>query len=274
MKRNGFTLVELVVVLAVIAVLTHLAMRELSHLRDAKLVQAADRQLEEIRDAVYTRVSGEEATGFLADMGRLPRLADDVRAARPGRMSVTNATLCELWRMPPDAKPYAVRQATAENLVPGLASLANDAVYVPTGWRGPYIRLPFGKTRLYDPWGNPIEGEDEAGLSRLSMSNGFVTAVSHFGPRAQASGIRSIQLAPNGIATSSLIVSTTSASDTSVTWYGPANGLITGAIHTVSAAVPYTFKGLTPGTRILYYNGAAHTINVKPGDNLISIDQP
>ena len=37
MKKLGFTLVELVVVLAVIAVLTHLAVRELSHLRDGKL---------------------------------------------------------------------------------------------------------------------------------------------------------------------------------------------------------------------------------------------
>ena len=83
-------------------------------------------------------------------MGRLPRLADDVRAARPGRSSVTNATLCELWRMPPDAKPYAVRQATAENLIPGLASLANEAVYVPTGWRGPYIASFSSGTNLVD----------------------------------------------------------------------------------------------------------------------------
>jgi len=273
MKKGGFTLVELVVVLSVIAVLTHLAVRELSHLRDAKLVQAADRQLEEIRAGVYTRASGEEATGFLADMGRLPRLADDVRAARPGGTSVTNATLCELWRMPPDARPYAVRQATAENLVPGLASLANDAVYVPTGWRGPYIRLPFGKTRLYDPWGNPVEGEDEAGLSRLATSNGFVTAVSHFGPRAQPDGERRLALAPDGGATSRLVVTTASASG-DVCWYGPAGGLITGAVAQVTASRPAVFDGLTPGRRVLCCNGAVRLVDVKPGDNLISIDQP
>ena len=274
MKKHGFTLVELVVVLAVIAVLTHLAVRELSHLRDAKLSKAADNQLEEIRASVYSRIPGEEATGFLADMGRLPRPADDVRTDRSSRTTVTNSTLSELWLMPSDAKPYAVRQATAENLVPGLASLANDAVYVPTGWRGPYLRLPFGKTRLLDPWGNPVEAEDEAGLPRLTVTNGFITAVAHYGSRAQASGVRSIQLAPDGGAASRLIVSTTSASDISVAWYGPAGGLITGETHTVSAAVQYTFEGLTPGTRILHYNGAAHTIDVKPGDNLISLDLP
>lgn len=273
MKKLGFTLVELVVVLAVIAVLTHLAVRELSHLRDGKLAKVADRQLEEIRASVYSRNVGEEATGFLANMGRLPRLADDVRTDAFGHAVITNSTLSELWLMPPNAKPYAVRQATAENLVPGLASLANDAVYVPTGWRGPYLRLPFGKTRLFDPWGNPIEAEDEAGLQRLTATNGFVTAVSHFGPKAQASGERRISLIPERGETNRLIVTTSSASG-EVRWYGPADGLITGAVESVSATKPAVFNGLTPGRRILFFNNAVRVIDVKPGDNLISLDQP
>ena len=260
MKR-AFTLIELVVVLAVIAVLTHLAVRELSHLRDARLTKAADAQLETIRASVYSRTPGEEATGFLADMGRLPRLVDDM-------------TLGELWAMPTNALPYAVRPATAENLVPGLSSLAKASVYVPTGWRGPYLRLPIGKSRLFDPWGNPVEREDVAGLPRLTISNDFIVAVSHYGPRAQEGGMRTLSIQPDGGAASRLIVSTTSASDISVAWYGPASGLITGATHVVSAGAPHTFEGLTPGTRILHYNGAAHTIDVKPGDNLISLGLP
>ena len=279
MKRHGFTLVELVVVLAVIAILTHLAVRELSHLRDDRLSKAADRQLEEIRASVYSRSPGEEVTGFLADMGRLPRLADDVRTDRFGRSTVTNSTLGELWLMPAGAKPYAVLQAKAENLVPGLASLANDSVYVPTGWRGPYLHIPFGKTRLFDPWGNPIEAKDEAGLARLTTSNGFVTAVSHFGPRAQmnpnapANGAHSISLVPEGGETSRIIVTTTSSGG-DVCWYGPASGLITGAVKSVSASQPATFEGLTPGRRILFFNNAVRVIDVKPGDNLISLDLP
>ena len=272
MKKHGFTLVELVVVLAVIAVLTHLAVRELSHLRDAKLSKAADKQLEEIRASVYSRIPGDEATGFLADMGRLPRPADDVRTDRSSRTTVTNSTLSELWLMPSDAKPYAVRQATAENLVPGLASIANDAVYVPTGWRGPYLRLPFGKTRLLDPWGNPVEAEDEAGLPRLTVTNGFITAVAHYGPRAQASGVRSIQLAPDGGEMSRLVITASSAA--TVTWYGPASGLITGAVANVSAGQSAVFDGLTPGRRVLLCNGAVRVIDVKPGDNLITLDLP
>ena len=265
MKR-AFTLIELVVVLSVIAVLTHLAVRELSHFRNAKLTKAADAQLETIRDGVYCKTDGEDAVGFLADMGRLPRLVDGM-------------TLGEFWAMPTNALPYAVRPATTENLVPGLSALANASVYVPTGWRGPYLRLPFGKSRLCDPWGNPVEREDSAGLPRLTVSNGFIVAVSHYGPQAQEGEKRTLSLLPvptlpEGGARSRLVVTTTSASDTSVAWYGPAGGLITGAVHAVSAAAPFTFDGLTPGTRILYYNGSAHAIDVKPGDNLVSIDLP
>ena len=270
MKRSNkaFTLVELVIVLAVIAIVTHLAVRELSHVRDAKLMQEADRQLETIRSSVYARANGEEAPGFLADMGRLPRLADD-------------STLGELWRMPTNALPYAVRAATTENLVPGLDTLSDNSVYVPTGWRGPYLRLPLGKSRLFDPWGNPMEREDDAGLTRLWTTNGFVRAVSHYGPRAREDNIRTIELAPDGGATSRLVISAQSA-DTSFageityTWYGPASGLITGAVQKVLYPASAVFEGLAPGRRILKdsRSGLARTIDVKPGDNLISISLP
>ena len=272
MNRKGFTFVELVVVLAIIAILTHLAVRELSSVRDARLVKAADRQLEEIRSSVYSCVPGEEATGFLADMGRLPRLADDERVDRASRAVVTNSTLSELWLMPAGAKPYAVRRATAENMVPGLEALANPAVYVPTGWRGPYLRIPFGKTRLLDPWGNPIEKEDDAGLARLAVSNSFVTAVSHFGPNAQPGGERRISLVPDGGETSRIVVTSSSGTPAAVTWYGPASGLVTGATQNVSASAPAVFEGLAPGRRILFHNGVARAIDVKPGDNLIPLE--
>ena len=168
----------------------------------------------------------------------------------------------------------SVRQATAENLVPGLESLVNAAVYVPTGWRGPYLRLPFGRTRLLDPWGNPVEKEDEAGLSRLAVSNGFATAVSHFGPRAQPSGERRLSLVPDGGESSRLVVTSASETPLAVAWYGPASGLVTGAAASVSAAAPAVFEGLTPGRRILFCNGVARAIDVRPGDNLIPLDQP
>ena len=253
--KSAFTFVELVVVLAVMAVLTHLAVRELSHVRDGKLSSAADRQLEDIRECVG---------GFLADMGRLPRAAD--------------GTLGELWAVPAGALPYGVREAVSTNLCAGVP--ACSGVYVPTGWRGPYLRLPIGRSRLRDPWGNPVEAVDSAGLSRISLTNGFVVAVAHYGPRAQPGGERRVSVVPERGATSRLFVTTTSASGAEsafeYAWYGPADGLVTGAV--VSASCPGTavIEGLTPGLRVLRDSntGAARLIDVKPGDNPISIVMP
>ena len=266
--RKAFTIVELVVVLSVLAALTHLAVRELSHVRDSKLARAADRQLEVLGESVYSCTPGAEAAGFLADMGRLPRLAD-------------GATLGELWQMPTNARPYAVRAATAENLVPGLEHLADGAVHVPTGWRGPYLRLPPGASRLLDPWGNPVERTDDAGLVRLWTTNGFVHAVSHYGPGARAGGMRTHSLVPNGGAESRLFVSAVSADatfagDISYTWYGPADGLITGAVRKVLYPASAVFEGLTPGRRILKdsRSGCARVIDLRPGDNLVAIQIP
>ena len=262
---RGFTFVELVVVLAVIAVLTHLAVREMSHFRDGKLVKAADRQLEDLKAAVYNRAADGESGGFLADMGRLPRLSD--------------GALSELWAMPSAARPYAVRQAVAPNLCAGVPPA--EGVYVPTGWRGPYLKLPLGRSRLLDPWGNAVESEDSAGLARLWTSNGFVVAAAHYGPSARASGERRISLVPEGGASSRLFVTTTSHASISAgnfeyRWYGPADGLVTGAVVSATCPGMVAVEGLAPGVKILWDSatGASRLVDVKPGDNMISVELP
>ena len=250
--RKAFTLVELVVVLAIIAVLTHLAVRETWRIRDGELSKRADRQLEDIRDSVYSR-AGSGSGGFLADMGRMPRLAD--------------GTLSELWKMPTNALPYGVRRAVAPNLCANVPESPN--VYVPSGWRGPYLKLPAGKSRLRDPWGNPVESVDSAGLSRLWDTNGIVIAVSHYGPTAQHGGEKRMSLVPEGGAESRLVVM--SDSDGDVMWYGPCDGLVTGATATVTSSSPAVFEGLTPGERVLVFSGRARTVEIRPGDNLVSL---
>lgn len=264
MKR-AFTLVELVVVLTVIAVLTHVAVREMSHLRDGKLSVEADAQLEDVAKAVWhSDVRGAQG-GFLADMGRMPRLS--------------GGTLSELWAMPSQAARYAVREAVAPNLCGGVA--ATPGVYVPTGWRGPYVRLAFGKTRLFDPWGNAVEAEDSAGFRRLWTTNGFVVAAAHYGSKGAADGIRRRSLVPEGGASSRLFIATTSLTSANngameFRWYGPADGLVTGAVAGVSCPGTAVFEGLTPGTRVLWdsVTGAARLVDVKPGDNMISVELP
>lgn len=263
MKRGAFTLVELVVVLAIIAVITHLAVRELAHLRDGRLSDAADRQLEEIRLSVFDDSAEGAARGFLADMGRMPSAAD--------------GTLSELWQKPAGAFGYAVRQATGTNLVLGANVPENFSVYVPTGWKGPYLRLPFGADRLRDPWGNPIEAEDDAGLPRVFTTNGLLTAVAHYGPSARAEGEHKFLFFPEGRGPESRLVVSIEAVSTdlvgktvTVAWYGPADGLITGAVARAVHPAPAVFERLSPGRKVLVCStddvNVMRTVDVEPGD--------
>ena len=278
----------MVVVLVVIAILTHLAVRELSHVRAAQLHKAADRQLDSIRECVWSVSPGGEPSGFLSDIGRLPRL-----------VSATNSdgevvgTLSELWKRPAGMPEYALLSATNRaSYVAGADSAAlaamGSGVFVPTGWRGPYLRMPFGKDRLLDPWGNPLESRDDAGFRRVAASNGVAVAVSHLGsdarpddafpPGSSDAGDSTVPLAPDGGAESRLVVSaevvgggTAFAGDITWAWYGPAEGLVTGAVKRVAYPAPAEFTGLTPGVRIVKdsVSGVARSVTIRPGDNLV-----
>ena len=165
MKR-GFTLVELMVVLLIIAAVTHLATRELTKFGEAKMTAAADRQLEEIRAA---------ALKFGVDTGRPLKLAE-------------NGTLEELWKKPDDVEEYQIK---------------SNGVKIAGGWRGPYLKLPIGKSALYDPWGNEFKYEAGAEFERVSVTNesdivNEVTLVAHFGPDSLLDARREISLLPSG----------------------------------------------------------------------------
>ena len=278
----------MVVVLVVIAILTHLAVRELSHVRAVQLHKAADRQLDSIRECVWSVSPGGEPSGFLSDIGRLPRL-----------VSATNSdgevvgTLSELWKRPAGMPEYALLAATNRaSYVAGADSAAlaamGSGVFVPTCWRGPYLRMPFGKDRLLDPWGNPLESRDDAGFRRVAASNGVAVAVSHLGSDARPDDAfppgssdacdSTASLAPDGGAESRLVVSaevvgggTAFAGDITWAWYGPADGLVTGAVKRVAYPVPAEFTGLTPGVRIVKdsVSGVARSVTIRPGDNLV-----
>ena len=295
---SGFTLIELVVVLAVMAVMAHLAVIQVSHLRQSKLRKAAERQFDELSRAVYSPgLAGEPASGFLVDMGRLPRALpiDPDRSDSP-------LSLRELWERPDDVAPYAVRRATRENLARGVdGALADASVFVPCGWRGPYIHLPVHGTRLLDPWGNAFETPDDAHFSRLtdistnSLSAGdAVELVRHFGSDGQPDGEAdetvsensdgALCLIPSGGVASRLFVMTSfvrsdgveSARDgTTVTvrWYAPCGGTITGGIARATTPAPGVVDSIPPGDRFirvstLTQTGMVKRVSLLPGDNL------
>ena len=301
MVKRGFTLVELVVVLAVLGIVTHLAVRELAHLRDGRLFRVADRQLAEIRDAVYAARPGEEPTGFLVDLGRLPR-----GVAETNGTDATSVSLRELWRCPAGVRPYALRPATAENLVGPTNGLVDADVFVGCGWRGPYVRLPAGADRLVDAWGNRMENADDAGYDRLlgesdgaAVAGGPVRGVRHLGadgrldadvPPADASRRDAeARFLPTGGETNVLAVTATFvdaagpktvSGDVHVRWYAPCGGAITGAVAAVDVAggalATCRFDAVPPGvaTVVVVVGGrtrAQARIVVPPGGRTVDM---
>lgn len=299
----GFTLIELVVVLAILSLLAHLAVRELGRASHARMRRAAERQLEEIQGAVWRISPGGEPEGFLADMGRLPRAAAATNES--GRVVLS---LAELWRRPEGTAPFELRAASATNLVvPASAKdeLADDSVMVPCGWRGPYLRMPFGKGRLLDPWGNPVETLDDAGFARLLAEDGAPVApgrevwkVRHLGADARPDDVvapsgehdrdSAALLSPgrraNTLAVTANFVNSQGPSavsgDVRCRWYMPCGGAITGGVAKTSLAgasfASFSFEGLPPGvcTLVVDVGGtgrARERVTVPPGGRVLDV---
>lgn len=139
-RRPGLTLVELLVVLAILAVMTTVAMTLTDSLVDQGRFDATRRTIENLQAGVMgsagTLDDGDGA-GFVADMGRVPLAV----GADPATQ------LKELWEAPTDPA-----------LLYGLRMAAGDAdVKLFAGWRGPYLRLApvaSGPAELRDGWGN------------------------------------------------------------------------------------------------------------------------
>jgi prepilin-type N-terminal cleavage/methylation domain-containing protein len=159
-QTSGFTLLELIVVLAILAVITTLATREIGHVQDHEHYLASRRGLEAIESAIIGSPEdrmpdgSRVISGFVADMGRLPKTV----MIGPG----TNS-LSELWANP--GVSFDIRSAVQSN---GIAATLEDAqILVPCGWRGPYLRLALGDDTVRDGWGNPYISPDASGYARL-----------------------------------------------------------------------------------------------------------
>lgn len=308
--RHGFTLIELAVVLGIIVILTHLAVRETGRWRAAQLRELSNRGLLEIKDAVlgpdFERDSegARIRTGFLADMGRLPLATTN----QYGRLS-----LAELWTPPSATDAYAAREAVATNLLPECDAADADAdVVVPGGWRGPYLRLPLGKTRLLDAWGNAYEVPDEANYSaRLCGAEGLpvtrpgepVVSVRHLGADAAPDELRTpgsqedqdltvnffAAPGPDALTNATLTVTlnvydadgnpaVAGAYTGTARVYSPCGGQIAVSKQTfaVSAGTGHaSVSGLTPGPRVLRvacngHKGLPRLLVVQPGANSVT----
>lgn len=289
--KKGMTLIELVLVVVVLSILTHLAVSHFDGAVDARKSKAADALLDSIADAVFRN---EES--FFADTGLLPR-ASEIDAANPD----SPLSLSELWKCPVSIGGYEVRRAVESNLVPGLPSeLADSSVLIPCGWRGPYLAL--GRDSLLrDPWGNSMHTPDDASIPRLldsstnAVSRGNeIKLVRHLGSDGQLDSAKSpanstqedryvsfeAETAPSRIFVSTSFVdeygveSARDGMSVTVKWYQPSGSMITGGVVSAVEPSPAVIEGARG--RFCYIRvvspaatGMVKRVSIRPGDNFV-----
>jgi prepilin-type N-terminal cleavage/methylation domain-containing protein len=251
---GGFTLIEMLVVLAILAALSLVALRSTAGLADRGRFEATQRALDAIEDAIVGPQVGLQpnvaTSGFLADCGRLPNFTNADSTKR----------LFELWQLPANMVP--------NHLVPDL----DPEVVLACGWRGPYLRLPTGANadatdQVLDGFAHPIAVQQDAAMRWQIVSPG-ADGLFDQGTDYDADVALTLPVGVEQVALSCTL--TVTGSPTTATWTAqifafqpdPITGQLK-AVHsnpmTPSGDAPYTFQwdastlpsadALTPGPR-------------------------
>ena len=122
---GGFTLIEVIVVIAVISILAAMAVPYAVKIIDQSREEATKKQMEEIHRAIMGDPKVPTA-GYLGDMGRLP--------VAPPPLALTNL-----------------------NAQGSQAGPTTGILGVKYGWYGPYVKIGYSDNAyLYDGWGTPL----------------------------------------------------------------------------------------------------------------------
>jgi prepilin-type N-terminal cleavage/methylation domain-containing protein len=150
----GFSLIELLIALAILAAVTTIAIRATSGLQSQARYQATARSLTDIQNAIIgpSNERGPDGSavvsGFVADTGRLPNYL--ISANDP--LGATNGD--------------PLNELLAQNSIPTFGFYqpnTDKSVLVGVGWKGPYMRLAAGPTYIRDGWGNSFHVYDASG---------------------------------------------------------------------------------------------------------------
>ena len=127
MKNKGFTLIELMMVLTIMAVVSTVLLKSMSGLQDQTRYNQTVERVNQIKQAivnVQTINGAPTVSGFIADVSRLPSC---IRELIDGHCDASPPTPCDVS-------------------TPTTCSL------VPSTWKGPYLQTSNGT--FYDGWGN------------------------------------------------------------------------------------------------------------------------
>jgi prepilin-type N-terminal cleavage/methylation domain-containing protein len=150
LRTRGFTLLELLIALSILAMLTMVAVQSLGPVEQQARQQATLRTLENIKAAIlHVNQTGGTTVigGFAADMGCLPDLTTTITLLND--LAFNNSNLGT--------------SRTLFGAIPGQ----------PYGWRGPYLQTSLTATDLRDGWGQPLTFGlvDFAGNPVTTLSN-------------------------------------------------------------------------------------------------------
>lgn len=221
----GFTLIEVVVVIAVISILAAMAVPYAVKIIDQSREEATKKEMEDIHDAIIGDPKIPTA-GFVGDVGRLPSVIGELNTRTAG------AT-------PPPQGP-----------------VGGGLLGVKVGWYGPYVNAGFDPVGyLNDAWGTAYRygvAPDGAGQIRSAgPDRAFLSADDLvYPPNAVIPTGRLLINLQVWDATSGLYRLNPSAAQATamgVTFYYSSNGTQTGVSTTLPLAPPYSFNGYHAG---------------------------
>ena len=166
---QGFTLLELMVTLTILAVTMTVLLKSTAGLQDQARYNQTVQRVEMIRDAIINvgTVNGvPTVSGFVADMGRLPRNIHELleRGYCPANITADEPA-CGGWeRLAPWQNQRICQDGTLITDSQPACATPQIQVSLSAGWNGPYLQTSQnpshvddagGSDAFTDGWGNP-----------------------------------------------------------------------------------------------------------------------